>query len=547
MKKLIYITCLAAFFGLCFCGCKYNTDIAHPEKYVQVYMPQAAKNPVTSDFIMSDSMQTIIYGANYGGTGYPDKNITVKFKVNTALVDSFNKRNETSYLPLPGGSYTLEASTSIIPKGKVSTDPLELKIKTIGALETGVEYLLPLQIIQADNDSVSSSLGVTYYVIKATYRIVNVLMSKGGNTAISKVLNTTDSLQTITYTAEYNGNDPAGDITLHFKADTTLSDSFNLKNGTAYPSMPEGSYSLTQTTAAIPEGTTTTPSLSVKVKTKGVLTPFQQYLLPVRIDTVTGSLAPDKKLVIDKNKGVAYFLIEATKKGVELTVMSYGKGSGFNDMQALAGTIINYKPDLLVVREMDVNTTRSGPADQPEKLAELLGYPYHVFANALDYQGGEYGTAVFSKFPLVASETKTYMLPSSKSEKGPLAIIKVLVNDSLPLYFAGVHLNANSTIRNDMQVPALLDIMKNYPGPIIRAGDFNANPDNMGDTYGQMASQFTFPCHSCPPNYPASAPKSYSDYIMYKTGIEFTAESYRVGDTSVSSHLPVILKVKWYY
>lgn len=545
-KKLVYTARVVALAALCFYGCRYDTDIADPGRYVQVYMPQAGKNPVINDLIMSDTLQTIVYGANYGGTGYPDKNITVRFQVNTALVDSFNRRNGTSYRPLPEGSYQLQANSAVIPKGKVSTDPLDLKIKTIGALEDGVEYLLPLQITRADNDSVSSSLGTTYYVIKASYQIVDVLMTKGGS-AISKILNTTDSLQTITYTAEYNGNDPGNDITLSFRADTTLTDSFNLKNGTSYPSMPEGSYQLTQTTAVIAEGSTMTAALPIKIKTKGALTPFQQYLLPVRIDTATGKLASNKKLVVDKSKGAVYFLIQATKKGVELTVMCYGKGSGFNDMQALANTIVNYHPDLLVVREMDVNTTRSGPSDQPAKLAELLGFPYHAFANALNYQGGEYGTAVFSKFPIVASETKTYMLPSSKSEKGPLAIIKVLVNDSLPLYFAGVHLNASATIRNDMQVPELLNIMKDYPGPVILGGDFNADPADMSDTYGQMATQFTFPCHSCPPNYPASAPKTHSDYIMYKPGTDFTPVSYRVGDASVSTHLPVILKVKWYY
>jgi len=543
----VFYIALAGLLGsILFTRCKYDTDIPNPEDYTQVYMPQAAKNPLEYDLTMSDTLQTIIYGANYGGTGYPDKDIQVAFKADTTLIDSFNIKNGTNYLPMPAGSYQLGETSAVIPKGKLSTDPLKLKIKTIGALESSVGYLLPVRIMQAGNDSISSDLGTTYFVIRASYEVADIFMSEGGNEAVPHSLNNADTAQTISFKAEYTGDDPESDVTVSFKADTTLTDSFNLRNGTNYLSLPAGSYELPQTSAIIPKGATTSSSLPVKIKTKGYLVPFQSYLLPVRIDAVTGSLAPSKKLSIDPGKSVTYFLITATRDGIELTIMCYAKNSGSNDLAAIANDVAAYKPDLLLIRQLDVNTTRSGPADQPKELARLLNMPYYVFANALDYQGGQYGCAVFSRFPIDADSTHTYMLSSTSSEKGPVAITQVKIQDSLRLYFAGVHLNANAGIRNT-QTSELLNMMKDYNGPLILAGDFNDAPNDANGTSGQMETQFTFPCHSCPPTYPSSGPTGYSEYIMYKSGSDFTTLDYQAAPSSASNYLPVILKVKWYY
>lgn len=138
------------------------------------------------------------------------------------------------------------------------------------------------------------------------------------------------------------------------------------------------------------------------------------------------------------------------------------------------------------------------------------------------------------------------MLSSSKSEKGPLAITQVMVQGKYPLIFAGVHLNSNSTIRNDMQVPEMMDILKAYTGPVILAGDFNANPSDAGDTYGVLTTEFTRPCQDCPPNFPASAPKSYSDYILYNSAADFSVLDYHVGQNAIGTHLPAVLKIKFY-
>lgn len=263
----------------------------------------------------------------------------------------------------------------------------------------------------------------------------------------------------------------------------------------------------------------------------------KNYLLALSIKDASGySINADKKAIL-----LAVSEVDIPKPGIDITIMSYGIGSGNKNMESLAADIKKYNPDLLVIREIDVNTTRSGPADLPKILSTLIEMPHYVFANSLNYQGGEYGTAVFSKFPINTSSTT--MLPTSHVEKGPLGIIDVQINDDERLIFAGTHLGA-ADWRKETQLPVLVDKINNYSeDPLILAGNFNAEPIT-GDSYQYLAPLFSFPCTNCPPNFPANNPKTHSDYIMFRPADKFEFVSYEVGNSSVSSHLPVILKLR---
>jgi len=170
IKTWFLLTVLGSSGALLLSGCKYDTDIAHPEAYASIYMPEAARSPIACNFIMSDSAQTIIYGASFGGTDYPAHDITVHFAVDPSLADSFNLANGTDYPAMPEGSYTLQEASAVIPKGKLSTEPLEAKIKTIGAIDPSTKYLLGIRVMDAGD--VKIGLGTTYYLIQGVYEVV---------------------------------------------------------------------------------------------------------------------------------------------------------------------------------------------------------------------------------------------------------------------------------------------------------------------------------------------------------------------------------------
>lgn len=173
VAKLIFPASL--FIVLFFSGCK--DKIVLPSQplsdYEKVYMPQAVNNPVKNNVSISDTPQTIIYGANYGGQDYPASDIQVGFAVNQALVDSFNLKNNTQYKALPPNTFSFTQTSAIIQKGTLSTAPLEIKVNTAGqnAIEVLTDYLLPVSI--SDTKLVNGSIKVnedlrtTYYLIKA--------------------------------------------------------------------------------------------------------------------------------------------------------------------------------------------------------------------------------------------------------------------------------------------------------------------------------------------------------------------------------------------
>lgn len=163
------------FLGIVSCilatGCKDKFP-ALPDQpldvYNKVYMPEAVNNPVMKTFKITDSVQTLTYGANIGGLGYPNADVPVAFKINTAVVDSFNLANKTSYTLLPSSSYSLGTTNTFITKGQVSTAPLTITVKTngTGAMDALKSYLLPVSIASTTS-RVNESLRTTFYVVKA--------------------------------------------------------------------------------------------------------------------------------------------------------------------------------------------------------------------------------------------------------------------------------------------------------------------------------------------------------------------------------------------
>jgi hypothetical protein len=102
----------------------------------------------------------------------------------------------------------------------------------------------------------------------------------------SYVLKITDSLQFMTYSASYGGQDyPGNDVEVTFMVNNSLIDSFNQVNGTHYAILPGKSYTLSHTSAVIPAGQLSTGPLSISVKTSGAdaMDILTDYLLPVSI------------------------------------------------------------------------------------------------------------------------------------------------------------------------------------------------------------------------------------------------------------------------
>src|SRR5690606_1629000 len=100
------------------------------------------------------------------------------------------------------------------------------------------------------------------------------------------------------------------------------------------------------------------------------------------------------------------------------------------DLEAIAKVIMESGADLVAVQEVDVYTERSGKeSHQAEELARLTDM-FYFFSKGIDYQGGEYGTAILSKYPI--SDMQRHELPNLEgvnSEPRTLAVVTVTIND----------------------------------------------------------------------------------------------------------------------
>ena len=171
MKNKVIPAFIIAVCGIftIFAGCKDKVNLPDQplSAYVQVYMPQAVNGPVAYHYSTADTAEpTIIYGADYGGYGYPDQDVTLTFDVSQAVADSFNTVNNTNYLLLPAKSYTLSQTTAVIKKGALATEPLKVTVHTTGEnapSDISQTYILPIRLKTASL-SINPTLQ-TYYCL----------------------------------------------------------------------------------------------------------------------------------------------------------------------------------------------------------------------------------------------------------------------------------------------------------------------------------------------------------------------------------------------
>ena len=90
--------------------------------------------------------------------------------------------------------------------------------------------------------------------------------------------------------------------------------------------------------------------------------------------------------------------------GTELVLATLNIKHGAEGLEKIAEAIQEVSPDIIGLEEVDVNCARSGNVDEPKELARLSGYPYYAFSKAISLEGGEYGTAVLSRYPIDSFE-----------------------------------------------------------------------------------------------------------------------------------------------
>jgi endonuclease/exonuclease/phosphatase family metal-dependent hydrolase len=209
-------------------------------------------------------------------------------------------------------------------------------------------------------------------------------------------------------------------------------------------------------------------------------------------------------------------------------------------VESIAKVINEAKPDLVALQEIDKFTRRSGTElDQAKELGRRTGM-YSYFVKAIDWDGGEYGVAVLSRFKILDSIQLTLpMAAGIAGEARALAIIKIKVKKK-EIFFASAHLDIVKEHR-ELQTSTIVDYFSGSKIPVILAGDFNDLPES--ETLKLFGNHLhsTCPLLSCGKTFPQINPTRTIDYIMYRPGSQFKILNHGViPDEYASDHRPVI-------
>jgi len=238
--------------------------------------------------------------------------------------------------------------------------------------------------------------------------------------------------------------------------------------------------------------------------------------------------------------GCAGGKIESPARVAVLTYNIYHgeDANGGSNLDAVAGIINSLEPDLVALQEVDNKTARAKGLDLTAELSRRTGMQ-GVFGKAMDYDGGGYGEAVLSRYPVI--ETKNNPLPHSvKAEPRAALEVHIELPGGVKMAFIGTHLDHQRDQSNRMmQTKRIMELYENYDLPIVLAGDLNAAPGS--DPINLLRRQWSDAARDDPrPTFPSVKPARKIDYIMYKPKGQWKVVDVRVIDEKVASdHCPV--------
>lgn len=210
------------------------------------------------------------------------------------------------------------------------------------------------------------------------------------------------------------------------------------------------------------------------------------------------------------------------------------------NLDAIAGFIKKYDPDLVAMQEVDFNTRRA----RGYNLTLELGYRTKMnplYARAMYYDGGEYGEAVLSKFSF--TKTESIALPhKEESEPRTALLTEFSTKNGNTIQFVATHLDhlKNETDR----ISQAFEIQKRFANseiPTILIGDLNATPDSK--TLKVLAKVFQKPnidaAHK--PTYSSENPSICIDHILFNTPDKWEILNYEViCDNYITDHCAVV-------
>lgn len=226
--------------------------------------------------------------------------------------------------------------------------------------------------------------------------------------------------------------------------------------------------------------------------------------------------------------------------------------AGADNLRRVAELVLTSGADVALLQEVDRRTERSGRVDQVSELAGMTGF-HAAFGRTLDYQGGEYGIAVLSRWPITGDTLLPLPVTPPQERAGgayePRGVLHVRV--AAPdgaLHVLNTHLDPSrhdGYRHQEMEtVLATAERLRGSGDPVLFGGDLNAEPGSevMARVQGRGWRDAWPGCGEGDGlTFPAGAPVKRIDYLVLSAGLR--CRSATVIDSRASDHLPVLFVV----
>lgn len=216
-----------------------------------------------------------------------------------------------------------------------------------------------------------------------------------------------------------------------------------------------------------------------------------------------------------------------------------------SNLARVAALIDSVGADVVFMQEVDRRTARSGGVDQPGELARLTGLPVE-FGASMSFDGGEFGNAVLTRYPVTSRRLVRYTRSDSVTE--PRSLLHLVVTTGAgPLHLIATHVDhrPNSAARAGQLRELEQYIARNVAagGRLVVGGDLNARPD--APELAGLLQRLTDAWAACGAGdghtFRSDAPDRRIDYILLG-GVGCTHA--RVHATRTSDHRPVIVHIE---
>ncbi|EPM0022301.1 endonuclease/exonuclease/phosphatase family protein [Citrobacter farmeri] len=259
----------------------------------------------------------------------------------------------------------------------------------------------------------------------------------------------------------------------------------------------------------------------------------------------------------------SYLSDKAVATAPELTFATWNiMASRLNKTSSLAAAIPSLHSDIIALQEVDFNTQRSAknagesqPIDQAALLAKA-GNMHYAECKSIDFEGGQYGTALLSRWKI--DKTEQIKLSSAEGKEQRTACVNYITVPGMPAQLAVIITHPDQDRDNTLRLAqvrelmALVDNTGKNAIPVL-LGDLNLVPSSpeyreltyqMNDTLSPEGN-FT---------YPAWNPNRRIDYVLTSTAQKWDVLQRNVPEADkpwnninwgqLSDHLPLAIRLK---